>query len=100
MKLTQTFALTAQLATIVVCESYPVNIENWSNNNQSDFDSSTAYLNGSKALSYPFEYDPSRRQMEGTGPISRYDENRTLISQMVDELRHTAPKPHLRATHL
>ena len=61
MKVTQTLLLAAQLAAVAVSEFYPVNIRDESNR---DENGNPEEIEGAEALSYLFDYDPSRSHGE------------------------------------
>lgn len=60
---TQALFFTAQLATVVVAEYYPVNIHDYSVVNETEY-GEPGNLDGAEALSYLFDYDPSRTHGE------------------------------------
>lgn len=61
MKVTQILFLTAQLAAVAVSEFYPVNIQDESTE---DENGNAEVIEGDEALSYLFDYDPSRSHGE------------------------------------
>lgn len=63
MMVTQALFFMAQLATVVVAEYYPVNIQDYSVVNETEY-GRPGVLDGAEALSYLFDYDPSRSHGE------------------------------------
>ena len=61
MKVTQTLLLTARLAAVAVSEYYPVNIRD--DSTQDEY-GNPGEIEGAEALSYLFDYDPSRSHGE------------------------------------
>ena len=84
MKLTQTLVLTAQVASMVAAKYMPQygDVADWTNYSDED-PSAITLLEGEEALTYLFDYNPSRRHRGDTGPTEVLDEKAGIDNRTV-----------------